>query len=151
MAAISIAGLTKSFGRTKALDGLDLTVSAGEVHGFLGPNGSGKTTTIRVLLGLLRADGGRDQQRQRGHPAVGRRLVGHLRAQQRAQPCLAAASWNPAADRPAWGGIGAATDPQPWSDTRSDIQNGLVGIWELSASAYRIQVTPQPMSRQAAS
>jgi ABC-2 type transport system ATP-binding protein len=50
--------LTKSFGRTKALDGLDLTVNTGEVHGFLGPNGSGKTTAIRVLLGLLRADGG---------------------------------------------------------------------------------------------
>ncbi|HET6533756.1 MAG TPA: ABC transporter ATP-binding protein [Actinoplanes sp.] len=56
--AISISGLRKSFGRVKALDGLDLTVAAGEVHGFLGPNGSGKTTTIRVLLGLLRADGG---------------------------------------------------------------------------------------------
>ncbi len=57
-AAIEVAGLTKSFGRTRALDGLDLTVAAGEVHGFLGPNGSGKTTTIRVLLGLIRASGG---------------------------------------------------------------------------------------------
>jgi ABC-2 type transport system ATP-binding protein len=57
-AAISITALTKSFGRTKALDALDLTVATGEVHGFLGPNGSGKTTTIRVLLGLLRADSG---------------------------------------------------------------------------------------------
>jgi ABC-2 type transport system ATP-binding protein len=57
-AAIEIAGLTKSFGRAKALDGLDLTVTSGQVHGFLGPNGSGKTTTIRVLLGLLRADAG---------------------------------------------------------------------------------------------
>jgi len=56
--AIEISGLTKSFGRTRALDGLDLTVAPGEVHGFLGPNGSGKTTTIRVLLGLLRPDGG---------------------------------------------------------------------------------------------
>ncbi len=56
--AISVSGLTKRFGQTKALDGLDLTVAQGEVHGFLGPNGSGKTTTIRVLLGLLRADGG---------------------------------------------------------------------------------------------
>jgi ABC-2 type transport system ATP-binding protein len=56
--AISVEGLSKSFGRTKALDGLDLSVSTGEVHGFLGPNGAGKTTTIRVLLGLLRADGG---------------------------------------------------------------------------------------------
>src|SRR5437764_9355670 len=56
--AISISGLYKSFGRTQALDGLDLTVRQGEVHGYLGPNGAGKTTTIRVLLGLLRADTG---------------------------------------------------------------------------------------------
>ncbi|HEU4426603.1 MAG TPA: ABC transporter ATP-binding protein [Pilimelia sp.] len=56
--AISVSGLTKSFGRTRALDGLDLTVTTGEVHGFLGLNGAGKTTTIRILLGLVRADGG---------------------------------------------------------------------------------------------
>ncbi|MEU0516949.1 ABC transporter ATP-binding protein [Streptosporangium sp. NPDC006007] len=55
---ISVSGVTKSFGRTRALDGLDLEVQPGEVHGFLGPNGSGKSTTIRVLLGLLRADSG---------------------------------------------------------------------------------------------
>jgi ABC-2 type transport system ATP-binding protein len=55
---ISVAGLVKTFGRTRALDGLDLEVNPGEVHGFLGPNGSGKTTTIRVLLGLLHADAG---------------------------------------------------------------------------------------------
>ena len=57
--AIDVAGLVKTFGRTRALDGLDLTVATGEVHGFLGPNGSGKSTTIRVLLGLIRADSGR--------------------------------------------------------------------------------------------
>jgi ABC-2 type transport system ATP-binding protein len=56
--AISAAGLRKSFGRNRALDGLDLSVSTGEVHGFLGPNGAGKTTTLRILLGLTRADGG---------------------------------------------------------------------------------------------
>ncbi|MCA4724510.1 ABC transporter ATP-binding protein [Mycolicibacterium fortuitum] len=56
--SIEIRGLSKSFGRTKALDGLNLTVSPGDVTGFLGPNGAGKSTTIRVLLGLLRADGG---------------------------------------------------------------------------------------------
>jgi ABC-2 type transport system ATP-binding protein len=55
---IELRGITKSFGRTRALDGLDLTVRQGEVHGFLGPNGAGKSTTIRVLLGLVRADGG---------------------------------------------------------------------------------------------
>ncbi len=56
--AIEVAGLRKSFGRTAALDGLDLAVRHGEVHAFLGPNGAGKTTTIRILLGLLRRDGG---------------------------------------------------------------------------------------------
>ncbi|MER6173998.1 ABC transporter ATP-binding protein [Streptosporangium sp. NPDC001681] len=55
---ISMSGVTKRFGRTTALDGLDLEVRAGEVHGYLGPNGAGKSTTIRVLLGLLRADAG---------------------------------------------------------------------------------------------
>jgi len=56
--AIEVSGLRKSYGKTVALDGLDLRVAAGEVHGFLGPNGAGKTTTIRILLGLLRSDGG---------------------------------------------------------------------------------------------
>jgi ABC-2 type transport system ATP-binding protein len=56
--AISVSGLIKSFGRTRALDGLDLSVRVGEVHGFLGPNGAGKSTTLRILLGLLRADAG---------------------------------------------------------------------------------------------
>jgi ABC-2 type transport system ATP-binding protein len=56
--AITAAGLVKTFGRTRALDGLDLSVRTGEVHGFLGPNGAGKTTTIRILLGLVRADSG---------------------------------------------------------------------------------------------
>jgi len=51
-------GLEKRYGRTRALDGLDLDVSAGEIHGFLGPNGAGKSTTIRILLGLARATGG---------------------------------------------------------------------------------------------
>ncbi len=53
-----VKDLVKTFGATRALDGLDLEVAAGEVHGFLGPNGAGKSTTIRVLLGLLRADSG---------------------------------------------------------------------------------------------
>ncbi|WHT17639.1 ABC transporter ATP-binding protein [Crossiella sp. CA-258035] len=56
---IEVSGLVKSYGRTRALDGLDLAVAAGEVHGFLGPNGAGKSTAIRVLLGLIRADAGR--------------------------------------------------------------------------------------------
>jgi len=59
MSAIHTEGLSKRYGSTLALDGLDLTVGEGEVYGYLGPNGSGKTTTIRLLLGLHRASGGR--------------------------------------------------------------------------------------------
>ncbi|MER6961425.1 MULTISPECIES: ABC transporter ATP-binding protein [unclassified Streptomyces] len=55
---INTLGLRKQFGRAVALDGLDLQVAQGEVHGLLGPNGAGKSTVIRVLLGLLRSDGG---------------------------------------------------------------------------------------------
>jgi ABC-2 type transport system ATP-binding protein len=58
-AAIHTDRLTKRYGDTVALDGLDLTVNEGEVYGYLGPNGSGKTTTIRLLLGLHRPSGGR--------------------------------------------------------------------------------------------
>jgi polyether ionophore transport system ATP-binding protein len=56
--AIHAEALVKTFGRTRALDGLDLSVRTGEVHGFLGPNGAGKTTTIRILLGLLHPNAG---------------------------------------------------------------------------------------------
>jgi ABC-2 type transport system ATP-binding protein len=55
---VEVAGLVKRFGRTEVLGGLDLRVRRGEVHAFLGPNGSGKTTTLRILLGLLRANAG---------------------------------------------------------------------------------------------
>ncbi len=56
--ALSLQQVVKTFGTTRALDGLDLRVDTGEVHGFLGPNGAGKTVTIRILLGLLRPDSG---------------------------------------------------------------------------------------------
>jgi ABC-2 type transport system ATP-binding protein len=51
--------LTKRFGGTVAVDGLDLEVAAGQVYGLLGPNGAGKTTTIRMLLGLIAPSSGR--------------------------------------------------------------------------------------------
>ena len=51
--AVATSGLTKRFGAQVAVDGLDLVVPTGSVYGFLGPNGSGKTTTIRMLLGLV--------------------------------------------------------------------------------------------------
>ena len=56
--AIDVRGMTKRFGALTAVDGIGLQVRAGEIHGFLGPNGSGKTTFIRMLCGLLRADAG---------------------------------------------------------------------------------------------
>lgn len=57
-AAISLQAVVKTFGSTRALDGLDLEVTTGEVHAYLGPNGAGKSVTIRTLLGLLRPDSG---------------------------------------------------------------------------------------------
>ena len=53
-----VHGLTRSFGKFPPVHGFDLRVQAGEVHCFLGPNGSGESTTIRVLFGRLRADSG---------------------------------------------------------------------------------------------
>ena len=63
-AVLEIEGLRKTYksrrrGVRNALDGFDMRVEAGQVHGFLGPNGSGKTTTLRTLLGLIQPDGGR--------------------------------------------------------------------------------------------
>ena len=55
---ISTENLVKTFGKTKALDGVNLAVEPGEVYGFIGPNGAGKSTTIRVLLGVLKPDSG---------------------------------------------------------------------------------------------
>jgi ABC-2 type transport system ATP-binding protein len=56
--AIRVQGLTKTFGTFTAVDGIDFTVPRGQIFGFLGPNGSGKTTTIRMLTGTLRPQGG---------------------------------------------------------------------------------------------
>jgi ABC-2 type transport system ATP-binding protein len=66
--AIEATGLVKSFGETRAVDGVDLAVLAGSVYGVLGPNGAGKTTTIRMLATLLRPDEG--SARVLGHDIV---------------------------------------------------------------------------------
>ena len=59
MKVVQCDGLTKRYGSTVAVDGLDLVVESGQVFGFLGPNGAGKTTTMRMLLGLIKPTGGR--------------------------------------------------------------------------------------------
>ena len=66
--AVEASGLTKSFGATRAVDGVDLAVQVGHVYGFLGPNGAGKTTTIRMLATLLLPDSG--SARVLGHDIV---------------------------------------------------------------------------------
>src|SRR4051794_17450205 len=66
--AIEVSGLVKTFGETRAVDGVDLTVRRGAVYGMLGPNGAGKTTTIRMLATLLRPDAG--TARVLGHDIV---------------------------------------------------------------------------------
>jgi len=58
LSVIEIERLTKSYGKTLALNNVDLTVETGEVFGFIGPNGAGKTTTLRILLGFLRKNSG---------------------------------------------------------------------------------------------
>jgi ABC-type multidrug transport system ATPase subunit len=69
--AIRMAGVSKRYGRVRAVDGLELTVSRGEIYGFLGRNGAGKTTTIRMLLGLIRPTAGSVEVL--GHDASGGR------------------------------------------------------------------------------
>ena len=56
---IDVHGLTKRFGRRTVVDGVSLAVRRGEIYGFLGPNGSGKTTSIRLMCGLLTPDSAR--------------------------------------------------------------------------------------------
>ena len=59
--AIQLTCVTKRFGKTKAMDNLSFTIPAGVIAGFVGPNGSGKTTTMRILATLLRQDAGEAQ------------------------------------------------------------------------------------------
>ncbi|QEH32806.1 Daunorubicin/doxorubicin resistance ATP-binding protein DrrA [Aquisphaera giovannonii] len=76
---IELAGVTKLFGSKRAVDGLDMTVRAGELYAFLGPNGAGKTTTIKMICGLLKPNSG--TVLVGGHPASSpeaRRLLGYV-------------------------------------------------------------------------
>src|SRR5499427_3847765 len=72
-AAVEVRGLTKTFGRVAAVRDMSFTAPAGQVTGFLGPNGSGKTTTLRMVLGLIR-------------PTAGQALIGGVPYRRLAQP-----------------------------------------------------------------
>ena len=72
---IRTEGLTKRFGGLVAVDGLDLDVREGDLFGFLGPNGSGKTTTVRMLLGLVFASSGRIEVLGRPMPGAAREVL----------------------------------------------------------------------------
>ena len=76
---IATHGLTKRYrGGQLAVDGLDLTVPAGSVFGFLGPNGSGKTTTIRMLMGLIEPTSGTARVLGRPMPRASRTVLPHV-------------------------------------------------------------------------
>ncbi len=74
-AVIVTRGLVKRYGRLRAVDGIDLDVRAGDVYGFLGANGSGKTTTVRMLLGLVLPTEGRIELLGRPIPRAGREVL----------------------------------------------------------------------------
>jgi ABC-2 type transport system ATP-binding protein len=80
MTAIAVEGLTKDFGPVRAVDDLSFTVRDGTIAGFLGPNGSGKTTSIRVLLGLVSADSGTARIFDRPVPEALPEVIGHVGA-----------------------------------------------------------------------
>ena len=68
--SISVEGVHKSFGKTRALGGVDLEFETGRMHGIIGPEGSGKTTLLRILLGLLSPSEGSVRYFEAGHPAA---------------------------------------------------------------------------------
>jgi ABC-2 type transport system ATP-binding protein len=82
---IRTEGLTKRFGGLVAVDGLDLDVREGDLFGFLGPNGSGKTTTVRMLLGLVFATSGRIEVLGRPMPGAAREVLPQVGSWSRAQ------------------------------------------------------------------
>jgi ABC-2 type transport system ATP-binding protein len=104
MQVIRCEGLSKRYGSTVAVDGLDLVVEAGQVFGFLGPNGSGKTTTIRMLLGLIAPTAGRAWVNERPLPDPdGLAGIGAMIEEPAFHPWMSGqrnSKRSPAADRP---------------------------------------------------
>ncbi len=88
--AIEAFGLVKSFGSTRAVDGIDLSVPAGSIYGVLGPNGAGKTTTLRMLLGIIDPDAGHRHVLGYARPIEAAPLVGYLPEERGLYPSMTA-------------------------------------------------------------
>ena len=119
--AVATSGLTKRFGHQVAVDSLDLVVPTGSVYGFLGPNGSGKTTTIRMLLGLVRPTSGSVELLGRAMPADGPRRTRESRFTGRG------AGVPPLPVRP--GQPGQARVRRPYRRTPGPREPGSTGPW----------------------
>src|SRR5678810_1500999 len=78
MPAVEISNVTKSFGRQKAVDDLSLAVPEGSVYGFIGPNGSGKTTTLRMIMRIFFPDTGTIRVLGEDHSSAANDRVGYL-------------------------------------------------------------------------
>jgi ABC-2 type transport system ATP-binding protein len=88
--AIEAFGLVKTFGATRAVDGIDLSVPAGSIYGVLGPNGAGKTTTLRMLLGIIDPDEGHRHVLGYARPIEAAPLVGYLPEERGLYPSMTA-------------------------------------------------------------
>ena len=88
--AVTAATMVKTFGETRAVDGVSLAVPAGSIYGILGPNGAGKTTTIRMLLGIIDPDSGERTLLGRERPLEAAREVGYLPEERGLYPAMTA-------------------------------------------------------------
>lgn len=88
--AVSASALVKSFGRRRAVDGVDVAVPQGSIYGVLGPNGAGKTTTLRMLLGIIEPDSGTRTVLGRRHPREASERIGYLPEERGLYPSMKA-------------------------------------------------------------
>jgi ABC-type multidrug transport system ATPase subunit len=137
-AVIVTRSLVKRFGRLRAVDGIDLEVHAGDIYGFLGANGSGKTTTVRMLLGLVLPTGGEIELLGRRMPGAGRRVLPRVGALVEGP-----AHYGHLSGRENLALLDAAGPGGPWRTRRRRIdealeQVGLAGVGRRPVKAYSL-------------
>jgi ABC-2 type transport system ATP-binding protein len=135
---IATRGLVKRFGRLRAVDGIDLDVRAGDVYGFLGANGSGKTTTVRMLLGLVLPTSGEIELLGGRMPRAGRRVLPRVGAL-----IEAPAAYGHLSGRENLALLDASGPGGPWRTRKSRIaevleQVGLGGVGRRPVKAYSL-------------